>query len=121
MKPRFNKGDILVNPRFPGVERRIERVRKKGYSWSYPQYEFEAMTPGGSQNHWWSENSSDPLFEIDWYVKGSTIEPKHIRLKAHAMLSQELISQSEFSEIVSIQDLNVADEQPNELYKSRLK
>lgn len=43
------------------IYRKIAKVRKNGYSWFYPEWEFEARTPSGSENHYWSENSSDPF------------------------------------------------------------
>lgn len=66
-KEKWNVGDILANKNWPDVFYKIAVVRKTGYSWYYPQYPFEGKTPSGAENHWWSENSSDPFFEMGWY------------------------------------------------------
>lgn len=75
---KWKVGDVIMfNPRrsFPCEEgepiyRKIAKVRKNGYSWYYPEWEFEAITPSGSGNHYWSENSSDPFLE-NWIKFGN--------------------------------------------------
>lgn len=52
-------GTLLVNARYPDLVKKITEVRETGYTWSYldvPERDF------------WSENSSDPFFEMGWKV-----------------------------------------------------
>jgi hypothetical protein len=44
----------------------IVDVRPTGYGWKYP--EFGEELPNGGENYWWSDNSTDPFFELDWRV-----------------------------------------------------
>lgn len=55
--------DPLTKQEYTPIFRKIAQVRQTGYSWYYPEWDFEAITPGGAENHWWSENSSDPFLE----------------------------------------------------------
>jgi len=67
-------GDTLISKPKPGIYsvtnepydfiyRKIAAVRPTGYSWYYPEWDFETETPGGRENHFISENSSDPFLE----------------------------------------------------------
>ena len=59
--------DPLTNKEYDPVFRKIALVRSTGYSWYYPEWEFEAVTPDHSENHFMSENSNDPFLE-NWSI-----------------------------------------------------
>lgn len=55
-------GDRIQHP--SGTIREIVDVRPTGYGWKYPEYGLTC--PDGKENYWWSENSSDPFFDVGW-------------------------------------------------------
>lgn len=54
------------------VFREIVDVRPTGYGWRYPEH--GKICPDGSENYWWSENSSDPFFVLGWKKVGVTTQ-----------------------------------------------
>lgn len=58
-------GTRLINRQNPTIVIEIVDVRDQGYGWKYA--EWEDTCPNGSENYFWSENSSDPaLSENMW-------------------------------------------------------
>jgi len=66
-KHRWEVGDIIQSG--GAITRKIIEVRSTGYSWFYPEWEFDKPTPGGSVNNFVTENSSDPFLEHGRWVK----------------------------------------------------
>ena len=60
---RWQVGDHLLHARH-GVVRVIVAVRRRGYTWTTP--ELWPVAPDDMARTWWSENSTDPLFECGW-------------------------------------------------------
>lgn len=58
---RFKIGDILE---CDGLRYQIVEVMDKGYSWKYP--DDGERCANGQENLFWSENSTDPFFEVGW-------------------------------------------------------
>ena len=54
--PPLKPGDLIENER--GIQRLITECRPTGYTWCYPDMP--------DKGNWWSENSTDPLFEVSW-------------------------------------------------------
>lgn len=55
-------GDQVIHAE--GTVREIVDVRPTGYGWKYP--DLADITPAGGENYFWSENSTDPFFEVRW-------------------------------------------------------
>jgi len=64
---KLSVGDTIISdPTVHGTEiqREIVDVRKAGYGWKYP--DLGETTPIGTENYFWSENSTDPFFDYGW-------------------------------------------------------
>jgi hypothetical protein len=58
---KLSVGDKIVGTAShnKGIIREILKVRKKGYTWRYPE---------NIERYYESENSNDPLFEYGWKI-----------------------------------------------------